>query len=429
MKVRTLPERNPFITGAPIKDPKDFFGRERELRMLFECISKKLSVSLIGEHRCGNTSVLAQVVHPDVRRRYGCGDDLIFVSLNCQQRFGGLSGFYRVVLDEIEYLEADMSFELEGQVADPDMGQCLRALGQRGKRLVLLLDDFESMAHLPLEPLRWLAQEYDVSLVTSTKKRLRECCAKSPSHSSPFFNIFNRLHLSPFKDEELDTFLRVMSERSALPLEQLRPEIYDLSGGFPYFVQLVCWHLFELVRYEGHAALQSSHERIRARFADAAGEHFEDVWLTSLDEAERAAAGALARGQEVTDADALKSLMRKGYVVDGRLFSSAFADFVLGRQKRILLDEATGHFWVEGKPIHLSPKEHALLAYLYQHRGQVVSNDELWLGVWPDYKLAGVDDGLIQQTIRRLRQKIEPDPRHPRHTLTERGRGYRFVDD
>jgi len=428
MKTGTMPERNPFITGGPIKDPDDFFGREQVLWQIFDRIIQKQSVSLIGEHRCGNTSLLAQVTHRNVRQRHGCGDDLIFVSLNCQQRFAGLSGFYSEVLFEIGCEEPNFAFETDGGITDSRMGRCLRELQQQGKRLVLLLDDFESMTHLPLDPLRALAQHHEVSFVTSTKKGLRKCCSDGTSRPpSEFFNIFTPLRLCPFDSHEVDTFLRQMSDRSALPLEQLRPEIYDLSGGFPYFMQLACWHYFELVRHEGYGALRQSYDRVRAQFADAAREHFEHVWMTSLDEAERGAARALAMGQEVTDTNALESLTRKGYAVDGHLFSSAFAEFIVARQKRIMLEESTGRLLVDGIPVHLPPKQHAFLAYLYRRQGQVVTKNELAADVWPDED--GIGDGMIQQTISRLRKEIEPDPKHPRHILTERGRGYRFEDD
>jgi len=39
----------------------------------------------------------------------------------------------------------------------------------------------------------------------------------------------------------------------------------------------------------------------------------------------------------------------------------------------------------------------------------------------------GVTDAALQTLISRLRAKIEPDPGHPRHVVTVRGEGYKFV--
>ena len=40
----------------------------------------------------------------------------------------------------------------------------------------------------------------------------------------------------------------------------------------------------------------------------------------------------------------------------------------------------------------------------------------------------GVTDGTLQTLISRLRAKIEPDPGHPRHVVTVRREGYKFVE-
>jgi len=39
------------------------------------------------------------------------------------------------------------------------------------------------------------------------------------------------------------------------------------------------------------------------------------------------------------------------------------------------------------------------------------------------------DRQLLKQLVHRLRQKLEDDPAHPRHLLTESGAGYRLVAD
>jgi DNA-binding response OmpR family regulator len=77
----------------------------------------------------------------------------------------------------------------------------------------------------------------------------------------------------------------------------------------------------------------------------------------------------------------------------------------------------------------LTASEHRLLAYLQAHPAAVCAKDDLIGAVWPEDRLvAGLRDDSLAQLVRRLRQKVEPDPAHPQHILTVPGRGYRFIE-
>lgn len=74
--------------------------------------------------------------------------------------------------------------------------------------------------------------------------------------------------------------------------------------------------------------------------------------------------------------------------------------------------------------ISLTPTEFRLLEVLGRHKNRAVSESELVQAVWGDYKAE--DTNAIRRYIFLLRQKIEPDPAHPRWILTVRGYGYRI---
>lgn len=78
---------------------------------------------------------------------------------------------------------------------------------------------------------------------------------------------------------------------------------------------------------------------------------------------------------------------------------------------------------VNGRPVALTPTETKLLYILVRNAGRVVSVDFLLRRLWP---LEEVFEDSLRVHIRRLRQKIEPDPSRPRYILTERGAGYTF---
>ena len=90
------------------------------------------------------------------------------------------------------------------------------------------------------------------------------------------------------------------------------------------------------------------------------------------------------------------------------------------------VDVAAGLVRVDRRAIALSPKEFALLAHLYEKRGQVCSKDDIGGAVWPEYH-DGVYDYQIENLVRRLRSRLEPDPAEPQLLLTVRGRGYKLV--
>ena len=92
----------------------------------------------------------------------------------------------------------------------------------------------------------------------------------------------------------------------------------------------------------------------------------------------------------------------------------------------LVVDREAGEARLNRHPIALSPKEFALLAYLYDRRGKVCSKEEIGQAVWAEYE-QGVFDYQIENLVRRLRTKIELDPNDPAVLLTVRGMGYRLV--
>ena len=92
---------------------------------------------------------------------------------------------------------------------------------------------------------------------------------------------------------------------------------------------------------------------------------------------------------------------------------------------RLVVDQASGELWVNQNPVSLSSKERALFALLHRNAGRVCSKQEIAEAVWPEYR-AEVYDYQIESLVKRLREKLEPDPRQPVLILTVRGRGYRL---
>ena len=80
---------------------------------------------------------------------------------------------------------------------------------------------------------------------------------------------------------------------------------------------------------------------------------------------------------------------------------------------------------VRGKKYPLTLMETNLLRYLVQHEGKAVSRKSMLEDVWNLRE--DTDTRAIDHFIARLRKYIEKEPAHPRHLLTVRGVGYKFV--
>lgn len=80
---------------------------------------------------------------------------------------------------------------------------------------------------------------------------------------------------------------------------------------------------------------------------------------------------------------------------------------------------------VQGRDIHLTPKEFDLLVYMLRHAGKVLTHRTLLTAVWGGNYVEQHE--YLRVFIGQLRKKIEPDPSSPRYILTEPWIGYRFI--
>ncbi len=78
-----------------------------------------------------------------------------------------------------------------------------------------------------------------------------------------------------------------------------------------------------------------------------------------------------------------------------------------------------------GGEVRLTPTEWQLLEVLARHAGRLVTGRQLLHDVWgPSY---GTETNYLRVYMAQLRRKLEHDPAHPQHLLTEPGMGYRLV--
>ncbi|HEY5042232.1 MAG TPA: response regulator transcription factor [Verrucomicrobiae bacterium] len=90
----------------------------------------------------------------------------------------------------------------------------------------------------------------------------------------------------------------------------------------------------------------------------------------------------------------------------------------------VTVDFSRMEFFKNGEPIGLAAKEAELLRVLVNHRGQILSREQILKQVWSEQQF--ITERTVDVHIAWLRQKLEDNPESPRHILTIRGEGYRF---
>src|SRR3954453_701319 len=90
------------------------------------------------------------------------------------------------------------------------------------------------------------------------------------------------------------------------------------------------------------------------------------------------------------------------------------------------LDLINECLWKGAEEIKVRPKAFALLNYLLNRPGQLVTKEELLNAVWPE---TFVGDAVLKVTVGQLREALDDDPKTPRYIETSHERGYRFIGE
>lgn len=93
----------------------------------------------------------------------------------------------------------------------------------------------------------------------------------------------------------------------------------------------------------------------------------------------------------------------------------------------IQVNTLSGEVKVKGKGVELPAQVYQLLLFFCKHPNQLFSKSQLYEKVWGEEFFG--EDNTVMVHIRKLREKIEENPGQPRHLVTIRGLGYKFVAD
>ena len=316
---------------------------------------------------------------------------------------------------------------------------------QTGKKVVWLLDRFDEACRRldaqTLNSLRSLRDQFKGQLCYVVFTRYPLARLREPSEIDEFHEIVaaNSCWVGPMNERDARWITHQMAARLNHPFSEGEvAQLIAVTGGLPAFMKLGCLALAEGT-LESNGSVQRWSEQLLSRLEFR--RNCEEIWADLSTEEENVlfALNAGANESQV-DRQVLAYLHQTGLLTGQTtnqsvtLFSPIFALFV-ARQRgtasgKLELHPKTRAVLRDGIPldIELTTQEDRLLAFFVEHPAEVCEKDALMRAVWPDEKMfEGVFDESLAQLIKRLRQKIEPDPRKPAYIQTVRGRGYRFV--
>ena len=305
------------------------------------------------------------------------------------------------------------------------------------RRLVFVFDEFDAAARqLPAQCfafLRALRDDHKYRLMYVLAMRAELGRQQGMAHVEPLDDLVsaNTIWLGPHSPADAQIVLARLMARSATPMAtDAQQHLLQLTGGHPGLLRAL---FFEMVRAEHNLAWAVDSHGVRAECRR--------IWECFTSE-EQEVLARLAFDLDVPPRlhVILNDLARKGIAGGAAqtwaIFSTLWRDYVANNQprpgERVFVDLERHVVLVDGRETEaLSPLEYRLMEYLYRHAGKICTRDELLAHVYPDEMgpagSGNVSDGRLDAIVKRLRQRVEPDPTEPQFIVTVRGHGLQLL--
>jgi len=358
MTENSFKSENPFKFGLPA-NPKDFIGRKELLKALAIDMKKGQNISLCSERRTGKSSLLKYIADPKFLSEFELSEKHISVLIDFQgldiNKKTEILSVWRIIAKTIaEKLHGELGSTFTGisnnigkepiEIFVTNFGKAFNQLEKEGYKFHLLLDEFESTTNLPIEErkrfydaLRSLTTRAEnVSYIIATRTGLANLEVNTGKYSSPFFNIFSRKTLPPFKADEVKELIYyyITDRLHAAKLYDQLPFLYKVSGYHPCFLNMICYHLFDNID-KLDWSVKEAQEAALINFKNDLIEHIEYYWEKSYgDDHEMMQRLAAERPINIVqNKNLLERLKERCIVVDDqdnqpRLFSSVFKEWI-----------------------------------------------------------------------------------------------------
>jgi hypothetical protein len=324
---------NPFRFSKPVKG-EDFHNRKEEIERILGFIKGMQCFSIVGERRIGKTSVLEHVLSKGFLMEHGLDlNDHIIVRFSMaelhkitKERFVGKIVKKMEQYVQIETTSADIFENLMALVDE---------LTLNNRRIIIALDEFELSIHILddnfLFWLRNILQKPNIMAITASRTTIRALSDDKPA--SPLYNIFMNITLGLFSEEETEKMITEIFQKGDKKLNKDEISfLSDLSGGNPYFIQLIGYYYYE----ERKKDEEVSQEEFKNEVLNQLKDIFENFW-DHLNEEEKI---ILYNPKKIKNNQTSYNLKKKGFIIEKsgelRIFSPLFEEFIKSKIQNYL---------------------------------------------------------------------------------------------
>ena len=245
---------NPYYSTSVLRNTDMLFGRILLLRRIYSALANRQSISLVGSRHMGKSSLLHCLRQPELQKQFEYDfSRYIFVLIDLREyRDKNSEDFFAAVSHQI-ILQSQGRIEKLSQEhgSEHEFSSLLDQISEQKFHTILLMDAFDNVtrnSNFDLSFFSYLRSQATlgkVSYVTATLAPLNKVCHSS-IEESPFFNIFARHTLQPLAPE--DAYALATQPAIKAGLSFTKQEVtcaLDLAGYHPFFIQRVCYVLFE----------------------------------------------------------------------------------------------------------------------------------------------------------------------------------------
>jgi len=434
----------------PLPDPSLMY-RSEVLQPLFHNLHSRESCTVVGCASMGKTRMVDFLMRPTVQQHYLGGDasNTLILRTDCNRlRESNEWGIYELLLTaivegctiipQVQPLRGELNalrMPVLKKTNKPALAQRHLELAthmvcqEHNIQLRFILDEFDGIyRNLPalcLDNLRALrdANKHHLSYVLFLRHPLARL--RDVADNESFYELFSRaeLGLGPYTREDAeDMFAQLQARRQVVLTDSQRVIINDLSGGHPGTIMA----LFDLALKEPELVTVDNVQALAQHALIV--EECRKLW-NSLDSDERQGMLDFTQGKKPS-ADICNLLLLKGLVVrqgiSMRLFNPLIEAYA--RQAEIVdklkIHVPTHTIWIgEHKIPHQPPLIFDLLAFLYEHAGEVCDRDAIIQALYNNNQ-ENINEDALTNLVKRARQAIEPEPKKPRYLITCRGVGF-----
>src|SRR3972149_812188 len=372
--------RNPYISGPPIQDPDNFYGRREAVSRIFAMLSgpQLQPLMLLGLRRAGKTSLMNYVTHPRVLFAHlPHPDDHIVAYVNLEADIRTPTDFYnllvRRILEAAKQLPSLYSAVLSMHDTDNyKLSLIERLLEVLNRKVTILLDEFETLTSSPafgtefFNGLRSLVARYPFAWITASYRNLYHLGSAIHVQSSPVFNCFNQsIYIGAMASDEVQDLVLTparQARRAFTPDDAIWIEM--VAGALPCFVQKLAELLFA-ARESVPENIAAARESAARAFAQWTAYHYHHYWK-HFNEEERVALTHLAAGRSIDwtayrvehGTDALDALLGYGLIAESscgyQICGSAFQQWITARSRPLRSAPDVASLMISSYPAHVS---------------------------------------------------------------------------